>query len=46
MTDKRLPISGGCLCGTVRYESTEPANTGGILPLHDVVRKAAVVFTR
>ena len=29
MTEKHLPITGGCLCGEVRYESTEPPITGG-----------------
>ena len=29
MTEKHLPITGGCLCGAVRYESTEPPVTGG-----------------
>lgn len=24
MSDKNLPIAGGCLCGAVRYESEEP----------------------
>jgi len=24
MSDKTMPITGGCLCGEVRYESTEP----------------------
>ena len=24
MTDKAMPITGGCLCGAVRYESSEP----------------------
>ncbi len=29
MTRKCLPIMGGCLCGAVRYESTQPPITGG-----------------
>ena len=29
MTDSKLPITGGCLCGAVRYESTEPPTDGG-----------------
>ena len=29
MADQRLPITGGCLCGSVRYESLEPPNGGG-----------------
>ena len=24
MADQRVPVTGGCLCGAVRYESTEP----------------------
>ena len=29
MTEKHLPVTGGCQCGAVRYESTEPPVTGG-----------------
>ena len=29
MSDSRLPITGGCLCGAVRYESSEPPTDGG-----------------
>lgn len=29
MTEKHIPITGGCLCGAVRYESTEPPVNGG-----------------
>ena len=29
MTDKRLPVGGGCLWGAVRYESSEPPDDGG-----------------
>lgn len=29
MTDKTLPITGGCLCGDVRYQATEPPEEGG-----------------
>ncbi len=24
MTDKTMPITGGCICGAIRYEATEP----------------------
>ena len=29
MTEKHLPVTGGCLCGAVRYESSKPPVTGG-----------------
>lgn len=29
MTDPRLPITGGCLCGAIRYKATEPPVNGG-----------------
>ena len=30
MTDKTLPITGGCLCGAVRYEASEPPLEAGL----------------
>ena len=30
MTEKTLPVTGGCLCGAVRYEASEPPSNGGI----------------
>ena len=29
MTDKTMPITGGCMCGAIRYEATEPPQQGG-----------------
>ncbi len=29
MTDKTMPITGGCMCGAVRYELSEPPSGGG-----------------
>ncbi len=29
MANKRLPITGGCLCGAIRWECTEPPDSGG-----------------
>jgi hypothetical protein len=29
MKEKHLPVTGGCLCGAVRYESSKPPVTGG-----------------
>lgn len=39
MTKKRLPITGGCLCGAIRYESSDPPNNGGCCHC-DMCRKA------
>ncbi len=30
MSEKTMPITGGCQCGAVRYESTEPPQSVGI----------------
>ncbi len=29
MSDKTMPITGGCLCGAIRYESSEPVIKAG-----------------
>ena len=29
MTDKTMPITGGCMCGAIRYEATEPPHRVG-----------------
>ncbi len=29
MSDKTMPITGGCMCGAVRYEASEPPQTVG-----------------
>ncbi len=29
MTDKTMPITGGCMCGAIRYEATEPPQKVG-----------------
>ncbi len=29
MGDKTLPITGGCMCGAIRYEATEPPQEVG-----------------
>ncbi len=29
MGEKTIPVTGGCLCGAIRYESTEPPNWVG-----------------
>jgi hypothetical protein len=29
MTDKTMPITGGCMCGAIRYEATEPPQEVG-----------------
>ncbi len=29
MSDKTMPITGGCMCGAVRYEATEPPQEVG-----------------
>lgn len=37
MAEKHVPITGGCLCGAVRYESTEPPVNGGYCHFPTVV---------
>lgn len=39
MRNERLPVTGGCLCGAVRYESSEPPADGGCCHC-DMCRKA------
>jgi len=29
MSEKRIPVTGGCLCGAIRYEVTDPPFDGG-----------------
>ena len=29
MSDKTMPITGGCMCGAVRYEATDPPQKVG-----------------
>jgi hypothetical protein len=36
MENKTMPITGGCMCGAIRYEATEPPQRVGLLPLPDV----------
>lgn len=30
MSTKPIKVTGGCLCGAIRYESSEPPSTGGL----------------
>ena len=40
MSDKTLPITGGCLCGAVRFESSEPPGSDGTICHCRICQKA------
>ena len=44
MTDKTLPITGGCLCGAVRYEATEPPQEGGYCHCRNCQKRTGNLF--
>jgi len=46
MTIQRVPVTGGCLCGAVRYESKDPPTGGRVLPLQDLPEKRRRPFQR
>ena len=45
MTQKRPPITGGCLCGAVRYESTESPVNGGYCHCRMCQKASGGLFT-
>ncbi len=44
MPDKTMPITGGCLCGAVRYEVSEPPRSGGLCHCRDCQRASGSAF--
>jgi hypothetical protein len=44
MTIQRVPVTGGCLCGAVRYESKEPP-IGGVIAIAGFARETAAAFS-
>ncbi len=44
MPNTTLPITGGCLCGAVRYEISEPSSTASICHCRDCQRSTGSAF--
>ncbi|MEE8274940.1 MAG: GFA family protein [Alphaproteobacteria bacterium] len=45
MADKTMPITGGCLCGAIRYEATETPHDAGYCHCRTCQKAYGNVFT-
>lgn len=45
MSEKHLPITGGCTCGAIRYESAQPPVNGGFCHCTQCQREGGGFFT-
>lgn len=45
MIDKHIPITGGCSCGSIRYESIEPPVNGGFCHCTQCQRESGGLYT-
>ena len=45
MTEKHLPVTGGCSCGAIRYESAEPPVNGGFCHCRQCQRETGGLFS-